>query len=315
MFRKLLSICGILTGLGVALIFPNSPASALEAGDVVMQLNPAEQSVDLVPGEKFTGEIEVKNIGRLPYSFTLSTRPYQVKNEVFDPDFETENNFTLLKNWISFPTTQYELEPGEEVIVKYQIAVPENAPGGGQYAAIIVETRDSIDESSIIHTVGQLASIVYARVEGDIKESGMVVSHEIPSFRISSPISASVVVRNDGNSDFRVKQKLTVNNFFNGQEVYSADSSMANGGRAASADPRVMPETSRLNTLTWEGSPKFGLFRARQQISFLDYDESFDAVVFVCPLWLLLGIVFVVVLGIVWIILRSLSRKQKSSVI
>lgn len=310
MFRKVLATCGLLISSNVALISLGSPASAIEAGDIVMRLNPAEQSIELTPGEKYSGEIEVKNIGRLPFSFQISAHPFQVKNADYDPDFETENNYTLLKNWIKFPQTEFRLEPEAETVVHYEVTVPQDVPGGGQYAAIIIETRDSIDPNSQIHTVSQLASIVYASVAGDTRSSGALVRRDLPGFLLGSPLSISATVENTGNIDFRLHQKLTVYNFFNGQEVYSGDSSAVSG-----SDPRVMPETTRLNVLSWSDAPQLGIFRVHQDIAFLDQSEHFEGVVFLCPLWLLLGVVFVIVLGVVWLVLRSVSRKRKQTVV
>ena len=66
----------------------------------------------------------------------------------------------------------------------------------------------------------------------------------------------------------------------------------------------ILPDTSRLSTLTWDGSPRFGLFRVRETASFLEREEVFERVVFVCPIWLLALVIFFIVLAVIWIILR-----------
>ena len=59
-----------------------------------MQARPAGQEIELVPGEVVEGSVTVANIGRLPFNFTTSVKPYQVLNEAYDPDFVTENDYT-----------------------------------------------------------------------------------------------------------------------------------------------------------------------------------------------------------------------------
>ena len=60
-FISIFSLVAALSSVGSAV----SPVSALEAGDVVVQINPAEQTFDLVPGASYLGNITVENTGRV----------------------------------------------------------------------------------------------------------------------------------------------------------------------------------------------------------------------------------------------------------
>ncbi len=287
-----------------------SPVSALEAGDVVIQLEPAEQDIALNPGKTFSGIFKVQNVGRLGFDFTLSTRPFQVLNDEYEPDFSTENNYTLLKNWISFPEESYHLEPGAEVEVSYLVDVPLDVPAGGQYAAIVVETRDTIDESSFFHTIGQVATILYGEVAGESRHVGELTDHHLPKILFGQPLSASMTVKNSGNTDFRVTHQLSVYDFFTGNEAFSAETVDADGKKLGTATPRVMPGNERSNILTWTGAPKLGVFKVVQTVSFLDQNYTFEQIVVLCPIWLVGGVVFLIILMIVWLILRARSRKR-----
>lgn len=302
--------CVIASSVTQAFCSPSYNVLAIEPGDIVLQINPAEQTLDLYPGSTFTGELKVKNIGRLPFDFNLSSRPYQVKNESYDPDFATENSYTKLNNWISFPETNFHLEPNEELTVTFNVNVPTDVPGGGQYAAIIVETRDSVDESATVRVVSQVAALLYAHVAGEEHIGGVLMQHSLPNFLLGSPFTASATVKNDGNVDFRVRHTLTIKDFFTGNEVLSPETMTANGETPGLANPVVLPATSRTNSLTWTGAPQLGVFRAIQTVSFLDQDYTFEQIVFICPIWLAGGIIFLVVLMIIWLILRRHKTKQ-----
>lgn len=287
-----------------------SPVSALEAGDIVIQVKPADQEISLLPGQILDGKITVQNIGRLPFNFTVSTRPYQVLNENYDPDFSTENSYTRLHNWITFPETNFSIEPGAEQVVNFRITVPDDIPGGGQYAAIIVETRDSMADDASVRIVSQLASLIYAHVSGEEHIGGVLMSHNLPSFLLGSPFTASALVKNDGNVDFRAIQTLTIYDFFTNREVLNEDSISDEGIHLGRTTPMVLPETQRSISLTWDGAPQLGVFRAVQTISFLDQSYTYEQVVVICPIWLAGIAVFLVALMVIWLILRLRSRKR-----
>lgn len=287
-----------------------SPAAALEAGDIVIQVKPANQEISLMPGQILDGKITVQNIGRLPFNFTVSTRPYQVLNENYDPDFSTENSYTRLHNWITFPETNFSLEPGAEQVVDFRITVPEDIPGGGQYAAIIIETRDSMASDAGVRIVSQLASLIYAHVSGEEHIGGVLMAHSLPSFLLGSPFTANAVVKNDGNVDFRAVQTLTIYDFFTNREVLNEESISDEGIHLGRTTPMILPETQRSISLTWDGAPQLGVFRAVQTISFLDQSYTYEQVVVICPIWLAGIAVFLVALMIIWVILRLRSRKR-----
>lgn len=310
MFRKATNLLFVFLGTIGFMLGLVSPASALEVGDIVMQAMPAEQEIMLAPGLSEFGSIEVSNVGRLPLNFTVSTRPYQVLNSDYDPDFTTENDYTKLSNWVTFRQTEYHLEPGESAMVQFRIDVPEDIPGGGQYAAVIIETRDSKDPNATMRTVSQIASLLYTHVDGEEHIGGVIVSQKLPRFLLGSPFTSSVTVKNDGNVDFRIKHTLTIRDFFTNREVLSPESVNANGQTIGTVEPIVLPATSRTSDLTWEGAPQLGLFRAISHVSFLDQESTEERVVFICPIWLAGIVVFGVVLMILWLILRIRKRKQ-----
>lgn len=306
-FQGLLcSLIALLLAVGLT-----SPASALEAGDIGIQVKPSEQEIELLPGETFQGTIDVKNIGRLEFTFTLSMRPYQVKNDAYDPDFSTENDYTELANWVTFPQSEYRIEPGVEITVPFTVTVPDDVPGGGQYAAIIVETRDSIDESATFRTVSQLAALLYAHVEGEEHVGGVLMAHSMPRFLLGSPFTVSETVKNDGNVDFHVNHTLTIYNFFTNAEVLTPTSVDEQNKTPGYASPIVLPATSRTNTLTWEGAPQLGVFRAIQTISFLDQSYTYESVVILCPIWLAAAVGLLIATMIIWLIIRIRNRRRQ----
>ncbi len=301
-------LCGVINLIPAA-----PPACALAPGDITIQINPTDQEFDLVPGTSASGRVKVKNIGRLEFNFHVFARPYQALNENYDPDFNTSNSYTKLQNWIEFPVTEFHLGPGEETFVDFVINVPLDVPAGGQYAAVIMETRDSMDGSSNFQAINQVASLIYGRVAGETHESGQLISHTIPKFLLGSPFAISARVENTGNIDFKFTQSITIWDFFTGREIMNPDAIDVDGRNIGRSSSIVLPGSTRYNALTWEGAPQLGVFRVHQTISLLGENHDFESLVFVCPIWLGLAVLFLIVLMIIWLILRAATRKKHRS--
>lgn len=314
-WRAVFATVAVLGVFGVTSVFggmTNNNVAALEAGDIRLELQPAEQEIELYPGLTYQGSITVRNAGRLPFSFTVSTRPYSLTGENYDPDYTTMTDYTKLANWFKFSQTSYQLAAGESVSVDFVIEMPsDDVPSGGQYAAIIVETRDGVDPDSAIRQVNQLAALVFARVDGgDIRESGSIIQHNLPSIILGGKISASETIKNTGNIDFKANHTVSVVDFFTGKEVFGVDSRDELGNSAGSTRKLIFPGTERSDTITWENTPQLGVFRVTQTVSFLDESQTYSQMVFVIPLWLVVLVGVFIGLLVLWIILRIFKRRR-----
>ena len=293
---------GLLLSIFSSLLITNH-AQALEPGDIVLQVYPAEQEIDLVPNETYSGKFMVENVGRLGFTFHLSSRPYQISPDTNEPDFTTTNSYTALSKWLSFSQNDVHLEPGESIEVTYSVSVPSDVPGGGQYAAIIVETRDDNDDSAM-RIVSQVAVLLYAHIEGEQRLSGVILEQNIPTVSFGGQPVFSATVENTGNVDFDLIQSLSVTDFFTGRSVVNQATTNSDNTSVGISSKIVLPATRRTSILIWETAPKFGLFRVTQTLSFLDEVKTYEGVIFICPIWLLILVIFLFVLLIIWSILR-----------
>lgn len=308
MIKRAPIVLGFFAALGFLL--STTPVSALETGDIVMRVSPVEQELELEPGMQATGSVNVQNVGRQGFNFSVSATPYQVTNDAYDPDFVSENSYTKLHNWISFPKDTFYLEAGAVTTVDFVVNVPDDIPGGGQYAAIMIETRDTIDESAMFQTVGRVASLVYAHVSGDEHIGGVLMGHTMPTILFNPNFSVSATVKNDGNVDFRLDQQLTIRDFFTGREVLTPETVDSKEQTPGHASPVVLPGTARTNVLTWDGAPHLGVFRVHQRIAFLDQVYEFDQIVVFCPIWLIALVLLFLLTMIFWLLVRIFHNRK-----
>ena len=104
-------------------------------------LSPVSQRFDVKAGESTGNTVVVINDGTVPATFLVYSRPYSVKNELYEPDFQSTNANTDVYQWIRFQKSAYVLAPGERVDVPYSMQVPATAAPGGHYGVIFVETQ------------------------------------------------------------------------------------------------------------------------------------------------------------------------------
>lgn len=313
MFKKLFLFLTTLLGVSLCAqpLLLAQPVSALDS-DIAISIFPTSQTLDLTPGQTYTGEISVANSGQQPFDFVMSVAPYQVDSETYNPDFTTENNYTRLASWITFGEDAYHLDPETSLTIKFRIDVPEDAVGGGQYAAILARTESGKQENDSIQTIPQVAAFLYGRINGaSMNPSGEVAEQSVPGFVVGGKLVASETVYNTGNVDFRVNHSLTVKDFFSDRTLFDADTKAPDGTSLGSTTAMILPGTSRSSSITWDNTPQLGIFRVRQVVSFLGNDSVIERVVICCPLWLIFSIIGLLLLLILWIILAIRHHRKK----
>lgn len=308
MLKRFLLILAIF-----ASTFCSAPVFAEGEDDLVVSINPSSQTLNLTPGEHYEESITVYNIGRTSLDFVVEAVPYQTKNATYDPDFSTQSAYTKIASWITFPETKFSLEPDRAVEVKFNIEVPKDVPGGGQYAAIIVrlaEEESAADHSSVSVT-GQLASLIHGHVFGStLREEGALLEEHLPSLMLGDAFRISSVYENSGNVDFQVTETLTIHDFFTGREAITPASTTEEGYPIGTVTAIILPDTRRTVDMYWQGAPQLGVFRVRHTIQFLNQDRTFDQVVFLCPIWLLVIIIIIILFIIISIISIIRARRQ-----
>lgn len=296
----------------MALTLTAPPTHALEPGDIVMSLTPSEQDIELSPGQTYSGSVTITNVGRLPYSVKASVSPYYVADDDYTPDFENESAYTKLHNWVKLDQTEYHLEPGAKADVDFTIIVPKDVASGGQYAAIMLLSNNKASSDGV-NVQAQLAAILYGHVSGgELRREGELVNHSLPNFMFNSEFVISETVKNTGNIDFRVTQKITVTNFFTNKEIINENTISSDGDLVGSNTATILPGTSRTGILRWENAPKLGVFRVTQDISFLDQSYTFSQVVLICPIWLLIAVISLLIVAVIWIILHFVKKSHSS---
>ena len=144
-------------------------AAPLVHADSVLSLSPMNEKIILVPGEEFEGDFRVTNpnANNSDVEFEINVSPFYV-DEQYNINYDVNGNYNDIVDWVSLDKDSGRLAPNESMTIGYTIDVPKNAPAGGQYVAIIVNTK--VDDSGAseginINTSIVISHIIYAEID------------------------------------------------------------------------------------------------------------------------------------------------------
>lgn len=275
---------------------------------VSLSLGPTSQRVTLMPGEEYRGEIYISSPADSTQeaNYILYVTPYGVSNDNYDPVFDQKTAYTQMVDWITLDKTEGSVSPNEIEYIGFTIDVPSDAPAGGQYATIMAQDVTGVDDAEnsgglSISNITAIGSIVVADVMGETREEGEILENNIPSFLLSNELTATSLVKNEGNVHADAKFVLQVSPLFNGEEICTNEEEPSTS--------LVIPETSRYNSESCK-LPSVGIFRAKQTVEIFGETSIAERLVFVCPLWLLFIIIFAIVMFIIWLVMKVRAKRK-----
>lgn len=296
--KSIKSLALVLAALGVSLFVPLS-AYAEEAKESGITVSPMHQMKVLTPGYAETGSFVVANpsTSERDVIFELEIRPFSYDDEEGEVFTKTEA-YSDMVDWITLSETEGTLLPNEKKEIAFTINVPEDAPAGGQYAAIITKVKTAY--AGPMGQAIELAHLIYAEVAGETRRSGDIDSVNVPSFLFSGNITGSSYIHNTGNTHSYATHILKVSPLFGGEEYFTNEE-----------DPQsnlIMPGATRYTSIAWDKTPSIGIFRVQYTVEFEGLKKEVSKIVIVCPIWLLIIIALIVLILIYRIFFASKKK-------
>jgi len=291
-----------LLALAVGVLGTRGAVTADEKPSFQMTVSPAKIDISLKAGETQADKFEIINSGAESFDYVVTVTPYRV-NADYSADLNGDSNYTLLKDWITFDgekTLTGTLEAGEQRVVEFIIEVPEDLPGGGQYAALVIRATDKSGSGGGIATDKQIGILVYGRNAKDADECGELIKRSIGFWFMDGVVDTSYKVKNCGNVHIEVGGNLIVTSLFGGKKKYESEV----------VERLVLPETERDIALKWEDVP-IGLYKLTQRVMVMGEWQEKTKMILVMPLYvMILGLLGVAALAyLVW---RTIVGKKKT---
>ena len=316
--KLLLAAIFALGGVFLANNFITSSAVQAEEGqeafDVAMTVSPKYQDMILIPGQQTKGSITVSN----PNSSTQNLK-YSVKVGSFyekssgdslddygDEDLSTISSYNQLTQWIELAKTSGEVAPNQTDTIPFVINVPADAPAGGQYASLLV-SNDTVTDSNSggnvqIQNEVQIASILYGEVTGSTRQEAEILENSFPSFLLSPDLTATSMVKNNGNIHTYANYALQVWPLFNDEEVCTNEEKPN--------DAIVLPDTKRYHTEECT-LPVPGLYRVKQTVTIFGETSILERTIMYLPAWLIVIIIALIAVAVFFIVRYIRNRKTK----
>lgn len=266
-----------------------------------VQVSPPTQKFTLEPGTTYEGSFKVYNAGTESFDYKVESIPFSVTGKDYNPNYTSESSRTQISKWITIEKDNGHLDPGSDSEVHFVISVPNDAPGGGQYAALATSVKNG--DSGNLETVTRVAMLVYANILGDTREEGAILENNVPSIVFGgNPITATSLVENTGNAHGDVKYTLKVYPFGSDEELFTNEENPV--------ELVVMPDTQRYNSVPWTDTPQLGLYTVEQTIEFLGQTSTTSKLVLVCPVWLIVIFIALILAIVFTVVSRARARQQ-----
>jgi phage pi2 protein 07 len=211
-----------------------------------------------------------------------------------DTSDESKDTFA---EWIEIENKQLTIAPEQTLQIPFTIKVPEDAPPGGHFVALLIGTRPPQDESGVtkVETSQVITSLIFLRVAGDVNESGLIREFKTSSSILESP-EADFILRfeNNGNVHLQPQGEIKIFNMW-GQErgVVPVNQRTLFGN--------VLPQSIRAYNFSWKGEwsvSDIGRYTAVATLAYGDDERQFASLgtaFWIIP-WKVLGSI-VLILG------------------
>ena len=272
---------------------------------------PMSQRINLEPGQVYEGSINVVNPAdsKEDFHYRISVTPYNVTDDDYAVDLATISDRSEIIKWIEVENPTGSVAPNGIAKVNFKITVPEDAPGGGQYATISVgsDAKGIENDGVSVKNIFEMASIIYADVDGEIRHEGQILENKIPAFSTTAPVSVAARFSNTGNVHEDATIIIKATNFFTGEVILPTEQ---NEGKYSEV---VMPETERSVTREIENLPLVGVVHIEQSIFYLGTSSTEAKNVIICPIWFMLLVLLTIgaIAGaITHLIIKHRKRKR-----
>lgn len=286
-------VCGLLPGL----------SHAQEA--LSLSISPTLFEMSASPGQEWQSTLKIINSNAYELRISPSVVNFSPQGEGgqgrFTPVLSAESAGQSFAEWISIEDAVIVIPPEQTVQVPFSIQVPEDAPPGGHYAAILIGTKSEKgpEGETKVETSQVVSSLVFLRVAGDIFEQGSI--REFTSLRSiyeSPEVKFDLRFENKGNVHLQPRGDIKILNMW-GQErgIVPINKQSLFGN--------VLPESIRKFTFTWSGEwslADIGRYTAIATLAYGENERQFTSGVtnfWVIP-WRALLVVILTIVAFVW---------------
>lgn len=293
--KRKLNKVALLAVLLVTLLTPLSTVFA-QGPSLTLSISPSLFDMSADPGQEWQSTLRVININDFDLTVYVDVVNFLPQGEGGDGRFvpinSSEDGGNTLAEWFTINREAIVVPREQSVEIPFSVVVPFDASPGGHFAAILVGTKPLAPEAgqARVQTSQMVTSLFFARVTGDVIESGNIREFVTTGTYLNSP-EADFELRfeNKGNVHLKPQGDIRITNMWGeerGVVPINQNSSFGN----------VLPESVRKFNFTWKGEwsvADIGRYTAVATLAYGADDRQFASAVttfWVIPFKLLFGI-------------------------
>lgn len=301
----------VLWPLTIAVIFFAVPASAQQSLSVTV--TPPLIQLTIGPGETWRSSLKIVNTNADTVTYYSQLMDMQASDESGHSSFTpiAQGGQDTLAHWIDIPQEPLVVGARTSAELPFTVRIPENAPPGGHYAAILVGTQPGEITGSGLRVSSYVSTLIFVRIKGDVMESGRIREFVTGEDLYQKP-HADFLVRfeNTGNTHLRPAGSVEIYNMWGklrGKVDIAQDSTFGN----------VLPNSIRRFNFSWDGEDSIfdiGRYSARVTLAYGDGGKqsasatTYFWIVPVVPVAITLGSLLAFLVLITWLIRRYIRR-------
>ncbi len=281
--------------LGSALITAISLLTSSNAN--ALTVSPAKLELDLKSSKVSSGSFKIINSEKKDIKVKIYSTPYSVVDENYKPDFEKNEFYTKLSDWIKIENPKLVIKSGETKKINFTVKTPNNIPNGSQYATIMTEVIQSNKNNSNINIKPRIGMIIYANTDGKTIKKGVINKINVPFFQSKPDINIESSIKNTGNTEFNSNTQMLVKDLF-GNTKLKQDNTYT-----------VLPYSIRKIKFENKSKAPIGLFKIEVNNTFLGKKHTESHYALLMPIPVL--IVFIITILSLLIALTLVIKNKK----
>lgn len=256
------------------MVFSVCAQQSQAAGEkLTLTVTPPLFQLTIGPGEFWASSVKVVNTN--PYELTLyaSVMNFEASGEEGKGRFApvTEKDPEVLANslaqWIEISQEPIVVPREQSADIPFSVRIPENAPPGGHYAAILVGTQPfgAEEEGTFIQVSSLVSSLLFVRILGEVIEEGDMREFSTENSLYQKPeVVFTLRFENRGNVHLQPQGDIAIYNMWGKQRGKILVNQKSGFGN-------VLPQSIRKFVFEWKGEQNFfeaGMYKAVATLSY-----------------------------------------------
>ena len=199
----------------------NVPFVFAQEDSQILSVTPPLFQLSALPGDIWQSGVKVVNGNKYPLTVYTEVVNFSATGEAgqgkFSPIQDENSEKTTLASWITIAKGPHTIPPEQNTEISFFVEVPDNAPPGGHYAAILVSTEEPKDgvEKLAVKTSQAVTSLFFVRIEGDVDENGSIREFRvIDSVVPTTNAEFSLRFENKGNVHLQPRGDIVITNMW-----------------------------------------------------------------------------------------------------